>query len=184
MNRKHFAAIVVGLLAVLLLQVVVEMRKRLASVQTEVAEAQATVSATELLLNTERNAMRDIRENSASMLAFLDAWTPPLGAIDTPESGELHVASRVKEANLITLAQRFEVAAVQGNDAIPRTIRAHLTFEDDYAKTMNWLGNIEETMPSSRVTDLRVARGEGGNDIRVSLVIDVPLLKEEAQAAK
>ena len=180
MNRKHLAAILVAILAILLLQIVVEVRKRLNSIQNEVSEAQATATGTELLLSTERMAMRGIEDNSAEMLSYLDAWTAPLGEVDTPEAGELHVSSRVKEAGLVTLAQRFEVAANVGNDAIPRVIRAHLTFEDDYARTMNWLGNIEESMPSSRVTDLKIARGESGNDIRLSLVIDVPLLQKEA----
>ncbi len=183
MNRKHFAVIVVGLLALLMLQGVVEVRKRLVALQNEVADAQALAGGTELLLGTERAAMRGIEETSAAMREFLDAWVGPLSQVDTPEGGELNVASRVKEAGLVTLAQRFEVAANAGNDAIPRVLRAHLTFEDDFAKTLNWLGQVEETMPSSRVTDLKIVRGENGNDIRLNLVLDVPLLAKEVTAA-
>jgi hypothetical protein len=183
MNRKHLAVIVVGLIALLMLQGVVEVRKRLVKLQNDVAGAQGTASGMELLLSTERTAVRGIEERSAEMRSFLDAWVGPLSQVNTPEGGELNVASRVKEAGLVTLAQRFEVAANAGNDAIPRVLRAHLTFEDDYAKTMNWLGEVEETMPSSRVTDLRIVRGEAGNDIRINLVLDVPLLAKEALAA-
>ncbi len=182
MNRKHLAVIIVALIAVLFLQGVLEIRKRLVAIQDQVAEAQAAASGTELLLNTERAAMRNIESNSAAMLDYLDAWAPPLGEVNTPESGELTVSARVKEADLVTLAQRFEVTANVENDAIPKLVRAHLTFEDDYARTMNWLGNIEQSLPSSRVTDLRIARGESGNDVRLTVVLDVPLLAKEAPA--
>ncbi len=180
MNRKHLAVIIVALLAVLFLQGVLEIRKRLVAIQNQVAEAQAASAGKEMLLNTERAAMRNIESESAAMLAYLDAWSPPLSKVNTPESGELTVSGRVKEADLVTLAQRFEVAANPGNDAIPKLVRAHLTFEDDYARTLNWLGKIEQNLPSSRVTDLRIARGESDNDVRLTLVLDVPLLAAEA----
>lgn len=182
MNRKHLAAMLVAFLAVLMLQGVLSVRKRLVAIQNQVSEAQAAASATELMLNTERAAMRGIEEDSAAMLAYLDAWTSPLGEVDTPEAGEVTVSSRVKEAGLVTLAQRFEVATNAENDAIPRVLRAHLTFEDDYARTMNWLGSMEQRLPSTRVSNLRIARGESGNDVRLTLVLDVPLLKKEVAA--
>jgi len=179
MNSKHLAAIVVALLAILLIQGSLEVRKRLVGIRNQLAEAQTAASGVELLLNAEKGTLESLRANSAELIAFLEEWNAALSAIDSPEAGELNISSRVKQANLVTLSQRFEVVATENNETIPKVVRAHLTFEDSHVKTLNWLGSVEKEVPSSRVASLKIVRGETGDDIRMDLVIDVPLLNKE-----
>jgi len=178
MNNKHLALFLVALLGVLFVQGVLQSRKRLAKINSELASAQSTARGMDLTLQNERNTLLQVQRNSATMLDFLNAWSAALRKIETPEAGELNIASRVKQGGLITLSQRFE-SITNKNDTIPHLIRAHLTFEGDYVKTLNWLGKVEEELPSSRVTNLRIVRGESGNDVRMSLVLDLPLVKKE-----
>lgn len=181
MNNKHLALILVAFLGVMFVQGVLESRKRLAKVNKELASAQTTARGVELSLRNERSTLDQIKRNSATMLEFLNDWSDALRKIETPEAGELNIASRVKQGGLITLSQRFE-SINNKNETIPQIVRAHLTFEGDYVKTLNWLGKVEEDLPSSRVTNLRIVRGESGNDVRLTLVLDLPLVKKEILA--
>ena len=85
---------------------------------------------------------------------------------------------RIKEANLVNLAQRFEQSPLKGNASIPSTMRAYLTFEDDYARLMNWLGDLEVKMPTVRTSSARLSKGTRANDLRIELVLEQPLLKQ------
>lgn len=181
MNAKHLACVVLALVAILLLQGALQVRKRLTKMTEAVAAAEASASSLSLLLTTETNMLAALRENSNALIAYLESWRAPLNEIHTPEAGELSVSSRIKESGLVSLAQRFEVVTGTDTPNIPRIVRANLTFEDDFARTLNWLGSIEADLPASRVSHLHITRGQSGNDIRMDLTIDLPLLSEEAK---
>jgi hypothetical protein len=75
------------------------------------------------------------------------------------------------------LPNKLEASSVQSTagQTIPQIVRAHLTIEDDFAKTLNWLGDVESKLPISRVSNLDISRGQSGNDVRVNAVVDIPL---------
>lgn len=174
MNRKHLAAIIVTLFIVVLFQLTMTIRASLAKVREQLLAAEASANAASALLVGEQVGLKAMQDNSADMLEFLNRWGDAMSIFDTPDSGELAIAARVKQASLVTLSQRFEVVKNE-NESIPTAIRAHLTFEDDYTKLLNWIGSIETEFPSSRLTSLRIIRGESGNDIRTTMVLDIPL---------
>lgn len=84
---------------------------------------------------------------------------------------------RVKDANLVNLSQRFESAPVKGNDSIPSALRSLLTFEDEYAKLLNWLGSLEVSMPTVRTSSVHLSAGTRPNELRMEVILEQPLLK-------
>ena len=85
---------------------------------------------------------------------------------------------KVKSSNLVNLSQRFETAEVKGNVSVPTAMRAILIFEDDYVRLLNWLGEIEATMPTARVNSAHLTKGSRLNDLRLEVAIDQPLIKK------
>jgi len=85
---------------------------------------------------------------------------------------------RVKEANLVNLAQRFELGTVKNNPSIPTAMRTYLTFEDDYPRLMNWLGDLEVKMPTLRISSVRLSKGTRPIDLRAEIILEHPLLKK------
>jgi hypothetical protein len=178
MNNKHLAILIVVIATILCTQVVLQVRANLTKVEKQVATERRGALGLESQLRVERANYDKLQNNSSALLAYLHAWEPALVAVDTPEAGELDISGRIKQSGIISLAQRFEAVATK-NANIPRLVRANLTLEDDYARTLNWLGQLEHDFPAARVSNLRVTRGQSGNDIRMDLVLDLPLLKKE-----
>jgi hypothetical protein len=54
---------------------------------------------------------------------------------------------------------------------------ADLVVEDDYSKTLNWLGRLEEAIPTCRIIRCQIVRGDRGNDVHLDLQIQIPILK-------
>ena len=109
---------------------------------------------------------------------FLKIWQPYFQTIDTPQSAEINFTMRVKSSNLVNLSQRFDLVSMKGNTSVPTAMRAMLTFEDDYVRLLNWLGQIEATMPTVRVSSIHLTKGSRANDLRMEVSVDQPLIKK------
>jgi hypothetical protein len=184
MNNKHIACLVILLLGVVVIQGVSMIRKRALAMQTAAESAERGAATARLGLQTQRAILEDLQRKSAGLLEYLDAWEPHFTRLSSAEAAELNVNALLKEASLVLLAQRFEVlpnkldaSSVQSTagQTIPQIVRAHLTIEDDFAKTLNWLGDVESKLPVSRISNLDISRGQAGNDVRMNVVVDIPL---------
>ncbi|MFZ4777215.1 MAG: hypothetical protein ACOYM3_17750 [Terrimicrobiaceae bacterium] len=178
MNSKHIACGIVALLILLLVQLTLWVQGNRTKVQNEARAAQQAETDANTQLNQERAQLSELRRQSADLIEFLRIWQPYFTTIDSPQSAEVNLSMRVKESNLVNLAQRFEQKPVKGNVSIPTSMRAFLTFEDDYARLMNWLGDLEVKMPTVRTSSIRLAKGTRANDLRMEIILEQPLLKK------
>lgn len=178
MNSKHIACGIVAILIVLLVQLTLWVQGNRTKVENEATAAQQAASDANAQLNQERTQLSQLRRQSADLMEFLRIWQPYFATIDSAQSAEVNLSMRIKEANLVNLAQRFEQTPVKGNASIPTTLRGFLTFEDDYTRLMNWLGDLEVKMPTLRTSSIRLAKGTRANDLRMEIILDQPLLKQ------
>jgi len=178
MNNKHLACIVLGLLLVLIFYGVMKMNDNLNTVRGDVRQKQSEAEQLRIALTTERNSVSILRRQSEDLREYLSVWEPHFAPLRTAQSSELNLNARIKEANLVSLSQRFEVVNEKDDQAIQKKMRAHLKFEDDYARLMNWLGQMETQIPVMRVSNVKLTKGEAGNDLRMELVLDLPLISQ------
>jgi len=160
MNNKHLALLIVVIATILFVQVVLQVRANLTKVQQAVSSERGNALGSESQLLVERANYDRLQKSSAALLAYLQAWEPALVAVDTPEAGELDISGRIKQSGIISLAQRFEAVATK-NANIPRVVRANLTLEDDYARTLaEWHRRFLEAWPAIHALgfDLRFRR--------------------------
>ena len=178
MNSKHLACGVVALFIVVLVEFTLWVQGNRTTVQNEAAAAQQAETDASAQLSQERGHLSDLRRQSTDLIEFLRIWQPYFTTIDNAESAEVNLAMRIKDANLVNLAQRFEKTPVKGNTSIPNTMRALLTFEDDYTRLLNWMGDLEVKMPTVRTSSVRLAKGSRANDLRMEVILEQPLLKQ------
>ena len=178
MNRKHLALIVVGLLAFLCLQTTLWIQGNRDRMVRKADEKAAEESAARNALAMERQQLASLETGAADLMSFLDAWEPYFKKFSTPQSIEVELAMRVREANLVSLAQRFEQMDLKDNSALPKSVRAMATFDDNYATLINWLGRLEQEIPTLRVVSLKLSRGSRPGDLRMDLAVDQPLIRE------
>ncbi|MEI6071674.1 MAG: hypothetical protein WCS31_07765 [Verrucomicrobiae bacterium] len=178
MNHKHIACGIIALMILALIQTTLWVQKQRTTVQNEAATAQTEEEAAGTQLSLERSQFADLRRQSTDLIEFLQIWQPYFTTITNPQSAEITMQMRVKDANLVNLSQRFELSPVKGNTSIPSALRALLTFEDDYSKLLNWLGNLEKSMPTVRTGSVHLTKGTRANDLRMEVVLEQPMLKQ------
>jgi hypothetical protein len=178
MNHKHISCGIIALLILALIQLTLWVQGNRTKVQKEAADAQMEEETSGSQLSREHSQLADLRRQSANLIEFLKVWLPYFTTVNTTQSAEINMQMRVREANLVNLSQRFEPAPVKNNASIPTSLRALLTFEDDYAKLLNWLGNLEVTMPTVRTSSIHLSKGTRANDLRMEVILEQPMLKQ------
>ena len=61
---------------------------------------------------------------------------------------------------------------------------ANLVIEDEYAKVLNWLGDIEKRLPLARVKACRITGGGTLRQLRMDVSLEVPLIDLNAETPK
>lgn len=176
MSKKHLACVVIILLIAVLAQTTLWMNKRMVKMQGEAEKAKAKAATSALQLQIERGQLAELQKSSKALIEYLNVWQPYFNAADSAQNAELKISLRIKQDNLVSLSQKYSVVGNKGNKFLPSIMRAQLTFEDDYARLLNWLGQVESQLPTLRTSSVRITRGTGVNDLKIELVLEQPLV--------
>jgi hypothetical protein len=147
-------------------------------VKLAASDAEAKAVSAENVVAAAQRGLTQLKGSTNDLREFAKAWDPYVSAVESPQVTEQRIIDTIKDAGVFALSQRFEL--LERNDAtlIKRRLRAHITIEDEYSKALNWMAGVEEAVPIGRVISCRVQRGDAGNDIRLELIIDVPIIAE------
>ncbi len=134
----------------------------------ETAEQQAQLADIEL---------KTLDSKTSQLRLVYGEWKPHFEAHRTAQDAEQRVAEVIREGGVFLISQKFETREVDNQSIIPEALIADLIVEDDYTKSLNWLGKLEESIPSCRITKCSIGRGDRGNDIHLVVQLQIPILR-------
>ncbi len=175
MNKKHIACAVVLIAIIGMVQASLTMNQRTLKMEADAAKAGMTANISSTTLTQERRQLEDLKTSSKPLIDYLNLWQPYFSAVDSPQNAELKISLKIKEDDLLTLSQKYDVVS-QKNRSLPYLMRAQITFEDNYARLLNWIGRLERELPTIRISSIRVAKGTGANDLKVDMTLEQPIL--------
>lgn len=179
MNAKHLACAVVFLLIVCMAQGSIWMNKRMVQVQKSAMAARTKLNNSEVELQRSRFQLNELATSSKPLVEYLKLWQPYFDDVASPQGAELKISLRIKESDLVNLSQRFEVVPYKLNRSVAHVMRAQVTFDDDYARLLNWLGKLEADLPTMRIASLQLSKGTGPTDLKMELTLEQPLLSKQ-----
>jgi hypothetical protein len=183
MNPKQLGAILVLAGILIAVQLGMTFQKKARTIDVEVEKARAEEKALETQLGVEKELLADLQRQSADLLEFVAKWKPYFALMSEQQSAETGISMIVREQAMLTLSQRYEQVphkiSNKDIDALPVLVRASLLFDDKYTKLLNWIGNMEKIKPTMRIGRLALSKGSRGDDLRMELVLEVPLRKVE-----
>ncbi|MDF1853743.1 MAG: hypothetical protein P1U85_23130 [Verrucomicrobiales bacterium] len=138
-----------------------------AQVQAESAEQEAQLAQIQL---------KSLESKTAALRQISEEWKPYFERFATSQDAEQRLVEVIREGNVFLISQKFESREVDKEALISDALVADLVVEDDYTKTINWLGALEEQIPSCRISKCHLKRGDRGNDINLELQIQIPIL--------
>lgn len=144
-------------------------RADVAQSQSESADQEAQLAQIQL---------KSLESKTAVLRQVSEEWKPHFERFATPQDAEQRIVEVIREGDVFLISQKFESKQVDKDALISNALIADLVVEDDYIKTLNWLGSLEEKIPSCRVSRCQLKRGDRGNDVHLELQIQIPVLKK------
>lgn len=145
-------------------------------------DARAEERVLQAQLGVEEDSLVKLQRQSKELRQFVDKWKPYFALVEDQQKTEARISMRVREADMLTLSQRYEQVPHRIADkditSLPTLVRATLLFDDNYGKLLNWLGSIEKSEPPTRVGKIDLSKGSRGEDLRMEMTLEVPLLRK------
>lgn len=183
MNPKQIGVILVLAGIFLAVQLGMTFQGKARGLDIEVEKAKAEETSLEATLAAEKELLADLQRQSEELLAFVAKWRPYFGLLEEKQSVETSISMKVRDEAMLTLSQRYQEVPhkISNKDiaSLPVLIRASLLFDDDYSKLLDWFGFMEQDKPTMRVGKIALSKGSRGEDLRMELVLEIPLLKEK-----
>lgn len=186
MNTKQLAAILVVVLVVVIFQGGLSLRQKASAAAKQADEATAQLQISESQLQYEKTYYEGQTKDVGGLVKFANLWRGQFAVMEEQNEAETGISMKVRASNLLNLAQRYEnlphTSNNKPNESLPQIVRATLLFEDSYAKLLNWMAMMEKTKPTMRVGRVAMTAGGRDNEIRMEIVLEVPLLAKKGAA--
>ena len=181
MNPKQLACVVlmmfigvVTYFAQIVHQKVGAMKKAATMAQQDALTAEGARQAAEILTARTRAETEEIRR-------FLQAWIPYVDKAQTEQEVEGIIEFCLRERGItLVRSRKTEVKTARDNKIIPKSVLTTLVIEDEYAKVMNWLGDVEKKLPLARVRTCRFTGGSSARQLRLDVSLETPLINLSA----
>ncbi|MEM9016416.1 MAG: hypothetical protein AAGC68_05335 [Verrucomicrobiota bacterium] len=154
-----------------------ELRNSTESAKLAMRDATSSAENAEAQAENSQMQLTTLDHKTSQLRQVYTEWKPFFENLRTAQDAERRIADVVREGDVFLISQKFESKEVDKNPLIPETVVADLIVEDDFTKTMNWLGRLEEKIPNSRISRANMKRGDRGNDIHLELQVQIPVLE-------
>jgi len=176
MNNKHLACAFLGMVIAAMAYGTMMFNTKVEAADEEREVAQRAHDGAVQARDAQRQSLAFLKKKTKGLRDYLKAWEPHLRQVRDSQFGESLVNLHIKRGNMMTLSSRFNARAHDKGGTIPQRLVGNLVFEDDYGKSLNWLADLEGALPASRVSSCRITKGQSGNDVKMELSLDIPIL--------
>ena len=145
--------------------------------KNEVVTAEGDIQVAEINVGKTKSAAADV-------INFLEAWRPHAEKFQTQLEVESAIQSSLRGTGLLIMSQKFESKEDKGNPVVPRVVRAALVIEDEYAKVLNWVGELERRFPLTRMMSCDITGGETGRLVHAEVSFEIPIVNLDADLTK
>jgi hypothetical protein len=178
MNGKKIACVVLMAIVAIFAYSGQMLHKKAAAKSAEAESAETDANTAQGALSVAQITVEKARAEADNIIRFLETWRPYAERYQTQTDIETAVQASLRGTGLIVLSQKFEQRDIRDskNPMIKKVIQATLTIEDDYAKAMNWLGDVERRIPLTRITGCELTGGETSRLVHTEVKLEIPVM--------
>jgi hypothetical protein len=180
MNGKKIACVLLMLIVAAVTYGAQIMQKRAKAMREQADDAESAAIMAQTMRTVEETSLTTTKYDTRELREFFQAWLPELEKVQTGQEAEQALLGIVRNSRILTVSQRFEVKENRGNAVVPKSLQGSLVVQDEYAKTLNWLGELERRLPLARISVCRLRQGESGRQVNLEVQLDIPLVNLKA----
>jgi len=176
MNPKQLACVVLMVLIGGMTYTAQMIHNKVASTRIEAEEAEDAAVTAENERATAEVETTVFKTDTEDVRRFLRSWVPVIGRLQTQQEAEQAIELSLRERGINLVRERkTELKNTPANKIIPKSIITTLTIEEEYAKVLNWLGDIERRLPTARMKVVQITGGSNGRQLKMEVAFETPI---------
>jgi hypothetical protein len=184
MNPKQLACVL--LLAVIggMTYTAQIIHNKVATTRIEAEEAEDAALTAERERETSEIEVTVFKTDTEDVRRFLRSWLPVIDRLQTQQEAEQAIELSLRERGInLVRERRTELKTSPANKIIPKSVVTTLTIEEEYAKVLNWLGDIERRLPTARMKVVQITGGSTGRQLKMEVSFETPIFNLAAADA-
>lgn len=175
MNPKQLACIILLMFIGAMTYTAQIVHNKVNTTRAEAQDAEDAALAMENERNTAEIETGVFKANTEDVRRFLRSWLPSIERVQTQQEAEQTIELSLRERGVLVRSKKIEPKPTPINKIIPRSVLTTLTIEEEYAKVLNWLGDIERRLPTARMKVVQITGGSTGRQLKMEVSFETPI---------
>ncbi|MBB5031151.1 hypothetical protein [Prosthecobacter vanneervenii] len=176
MNPKQIACFILLAFVGVLTYTAQMIHKTVATTRAEAEDAETAAVTAENERSTAEIETAVFKEQTEEVRRFLRAWLPSIEHMQTQQEAEQTIELSLRERGInLVRSRKTEPKSSSGNKIIPKSIITTMTIEEEYAKVLNWLGDIERRLPTARMRVVQITGGSTSSQLKMDVSFETPI---------
>ena len=183
MNTKHLACVLLFAVVLGLFQGTMMLNKRMLSAMSALEDASSRHSTASLDRTIAQGSLEKARKDTAAHRKYLEMWKPKLEQSGSEGSAKTEFNRLLKRYKTLTTFLNSTSAPTENKEMIfvNRRIASNVKLEGDAEKAFQFIAAIERDMPTSRIQEMELRKGQRGNDVELNVSVETPLLPDTSK---
>lgn len=183
MNPKQLACVILLMIIGAMTYTAQIIHNKVNTTRAEAQEAEDAAVAAENERSTAEIETAVFKTNTEDVRRFLRSWLPAIERVQTQQEAEQTIELSLRERGInLVRSRKTELKVAQNNKIIPKSVLTTLTIEEEYAKVLNWLGDIERRLPTARMKVVQITGGSTGRQLKMEVSFETPIFDLGAAA--
>lgn len=184
MNPKQLACFILLVFIGVVVYIAQIVHQKVTVMRMDAASAESAAGAAEMERATAEIKTISLKTETEEIRRFLRAWLPAVEKIQTQQEVDQTIELSLREGGISLVRQRrTEAKTSNSNKLIPKSVVTTLTIEEEYAKVLNWLGDIERRLPLARMKVIQITGGSTARQLKLDVSFETPIFDLNSMAA-
>jgi hypothetical protein len=176
MNPKQIACVVLLLIIGAMTYTAQMIHKTVTTTRAEAEDAETAAVTAENERSTAEIETAVFKTETDDIRRFLRSWLPAIDHVQTQQEAEQTIELSLRERGInLVRSRKTESKQAAGNRIIPKSVVTTLTIEEEFAKVLNWLGDIERRLPTARMKVVQITGGSTGAQLKMEVSFETPI---------
>ena len=176
MNPKQLACVILLLVIGGMTYTAQIIHNKVTTTRTEAQAAEDSATTAEQERQTAEIQTTVLKTDTEEVRRFLRGWLPAIERVQTQQEAEQTIELSLRERGInLVRSRKTELRVSTNNKIIPRSVLTTLTIEEEYAKVLNWLGDIERRLPTARMKVVQITGGSTGRQLKMDVSFETPI---------
>lgn len=185
MNPKQMACIFLLMIIGAMTYTAQIIHNKVATTRAEAEDAENAANLAEQERATAEVETGVFKADTEDVRRFLRSWLPSIERVQTQQEAEQTIELSLRERGINLVRERkTELKVSPSNKIIPKSVLTTLTIEEEYAKVLNWLGDIERRLPTARMKVVQITGGSTGRQLKMEVSFETPIFDLAAADAE